>query len=124
VLFSFVFGLGLLRNGDARAAGTPCVPALFTCFYLEEGGNKRQPRHKHIGTHISFPSAPVGWTRRHIHTDVPVRMCQMGGRNAVTWQVWGEAQATAEQNRELCSVCMPLDLISPTCPCHSDSQPR
>lgn len=60
--------------------------------------------------------------------DVPVRE-NMGGRKMVTWRSregrsWiGSGQATAEMNRELCSVCMPLDLISPTCPCHSDSKP-
>lgn len=61
--------------------------------------------------------------------DVPVRE-NMGGRNMVTWRSgerrsWiDSAQATAEMNSERCSVCMPLDLISPTCPCHSDSQAR
>ena len=32
------------------------------------------------------------------------------------------AQGTAEMNSERCSVCILLDLISPTCPCHSDTQ--
>lgn len=36
VLFSFLFGLGLLHNGYRGVEGTPCVPSLFTCFYLEE----------------------------------------------------------------------------------------
>lgn len=124
VIFIFIWSWAAAQRS---AAGTPCVPSLFTCFYLEEK-NKRQPRHKHIGTQISFLLAPVGWTHRHIHMDVPVRE-NMGGLNMVTWRSgerrsWiGSAQATAEMNRERFSVCMPLDLISPTCPCHSDSQP-
>lgn len=65
----------------------------------------------------------------HVHMDAPVRE-SWGGHKAVTWRCgerrsWrGRAQATAEMNREPWSVCKPLDLISPTCPCHSDSQPR
>lgn len=61
--------------------------------------------------------------------EAPVRE-NMGGRNMVTWRSgerrsWiDSAQATAEMNSEWCGVCMPLDLISPTCPCHSDSQAR
>lgn len=124
LLFSFLFGLGLLRNCTPE----PRAPSLFTCFYLEEK-NKRRPRHKHTGRHVSSLHAPVGWAHRHIHMDAPVRE-NMGGRYTVTWRTgvrrsWiCSAQGTAEMNRVWRGVCMPLDLISPTCPCHSDSQPR
>lgn len=53
----------------------------------------------------------------------------MGGRSVVTWssrdrRTICSVRATAEMNRERSGACVPLDLISPTCPCHSDSQPR
>lgn len=122
MLFSFLFGLGLLRNGVLERRGYTVRPiSLYMLLFGRE--------HKHTGRHILFLQALVGWARRHIHMDVPVRE-NMGGRNMVTWRSgerrsWiDSAQATAEMNSEWCSVCMPLDLISPTCPCHSDSQAR
>lgn len=85
MLFSFLFGLGLLRNGPSERRGYTERPISLYMLLFGRGKNKRQPRHKHIGTHIYFLQAPVGWTHRHIHVDVPVRE-NMGGCNMVTWR--------------------------------------
>lgn len=81
MLFSFLFGLALLRNATSERRGY--AVSLYMLLFGKE--DKRQPRYTHIGTHILFLQASVGWVRRHIHMDVPVRE-NMGGRNMVTWR--------------------------------------
>lgn len=90
LIFIFIWSWAAARRRRS-AAGTPRVPPLFTCFYLEEGNTRaRPPRHKHVGTHISFPRARVGLTRRR-RGGQPAKGCgraQLGdvevlGRSAV-----------------------------------------
>lgn len=114
-----LFGLGLLRNCSSERRGYTVRPISL---YMLLFGREKISAGAGINTlaHISRFCR----LRLVALTVTSTWMClseKMGGRNTVTW---GSRERRTGCGRERWSVCMPLDLISPTCPCHSDSQPR
>lgn len=128
VLFSFLFGLGLLSDGTPVHRGHTASPVSLYMLLFGRGRWAPAPACTHWHTYLV--SARVGWLGPPSSSHG--RACQRGIWAGAAW--WRGAleidapicsvRATAEMNRERSGACVPLDLISPTCPCHSDSQPR
>lgn len=120
----YVFILEVCRMGIRCIVGTlPHASRLSWHGFIWKKKKLCTP-HEHIGRRILFPRARVGWANLHVHIDgLSENGSALGDVKGIGERHSGTARAqrTAEMKSERRSVCMPLDLISPTCPCHSDS---
>lgn len=82
MLFSFLFGLGLLRDATSQRHRYAARPISLYMLLFGKKEDKRQPRRAHLATHVSLLPDSVGWRRRHSHDDAP------GGAGA-TWSRGG-----------------------------------
>ena len=72
-------------------------------------------------TGVQTCALPI-YANRHVHIDDLSEYGRVLGDVKVYREAQLDSQGAAEMKSELCSVCILLDLISPTCPCHSDTQ--